>query len=353
MVFYHKLYQEDLMKLIDKTINWEVLKGKRILVTGASGLLGTFLIDTLLKRNEVFHDAINVYALSRNRGRLETRFGHYGKKHNLHIMIQDISKGFCSENQKYDYIIHAASNTHPREYAGDPVGTIMTNVWGTYHLLEYARKNPGCRVMLLSSVEIYGENRGDAAYFTEEYCGYLNCNTLRAGYPESKRLSEALIQAYREQYQVDSVIMRLGRIYGPTVAADDSKAISQFIQKAVKGEDIVLKSKGNQIYSYNYAADAIGAILICMTEGICGEAYNVADAASDMELKKIAEYLAKVVGTKVVYKLPEESERRGYSTAVTALLDSEKIKNLGWNASYPMAEGLMRTISILKDEGYW
>lgn len=353
MVFDHKLYQEDLRMLIEDSINWEMLKKKSILVTGASGLIGTFLIDTLLKRNEIFHDEIRVYALSRNKNRLEARFGHYGRDYHLHIMVQDISKGFCPEGRKYDYIIHAASNTHPREYAGDPVGTIMTNVLGTYHLLEYAKRNSDCRVILLSSVEIYGENRGDVTCFAEEYCGYLNCNTLRASYPESKRLSEALAQAYIEQYQVYSVIIRLGRIYGSTVASDDSKAISQFIQKAVRNEDIVLKSKGNQIYSYNYIADAIGAILRCMTDGLCGEAYNVSDAASDISLKNIAEYLADTVDTKVVYELPEENEKRGYSTAVKALMDSEKIKNLGWNARYPISEGLMRTLSILKDEGYW
>lgn len=353
MVFDHRLYQEDLMMLVEDSINWEILKEKNVLVTGASGLIGTFLIDTFLKRNERYHDNINIYALSRNRDRLETRFGHYGKKHDLHIMVQDISKEFSPEGQKYDYIIHAASNTHPKEYAGDPVGTITANVLGVYHLLEYARQNNGCRIILLSSVEVYGENRGDVTYFGEEYCGYINCNTLRAGYPESKRLSESFVQAYIAQHQVDGVIMRLGRTYGPTVAADDSKAISQFIQKAVKGEDIVLKSRGNQIYSYNYVADAIRAILTGMVDGICGEAYNVSDDASDISLKNIAEYLAKAVGTKVVYELPEENERRGYSTAVTALMDSKKIKNLGWDVRYSISEGLMQTLSILKDEGYW
>lgn len=352
MFYEHRLYQEDLVLLMKESVNWEKLRGKNILLTGATGLIGTFLIDTLMKRNELFHNDINIYAMARNKERLENRFGHYGKNHNLRVEVKDISNEFCLENGQYDYIIHAASNTHPREYVGDPVGTITTNVFGAYHLLEYAVRNKNCRIVLLSSVEIYGENRGDVTYFDEEYCGYINCNTLRAGYPESKRLSEALLQAYIEQYQVDGVLLRLSRTYGPTVAPDDSKAISQFIQKAVSGEDIVLKSAGNQTYSYNYVADTAGAILRCMTDGVCGEAYNVADAASDISLKNIAQFLAEAAGTKVVYELPEEEEKHGYSTAVTALMNPKKIKKLKWKARYTIQEGLLRTVSILKDEGY-
>jgi len=352
LYFNHRLYQEDLSCLIQEDICWAALKEKSILVTGASGLIGAFLIDVLMKRNEIFHDAIEIYAMARNRDKLEARFGHYRDRQNFHILVQDVSSEFCLMDRKYDYMIHAASNTHPREYASDPVGTITTNIFGICHLLEYARRNQNCRVIVLSSVEVYGKNRGDVAYFEEEYCGYINCNTLRAGYPESKRLSEALLQAYIEQYQVDGVIMRLSRTYGPTIAPDDSKAISQFIRNAVSGEDIILKSKGDQVYSYNYVADTIGAILRGMTDGLCGEAYNVADQASDISLKSVAEYLAETAGTKVVYRLPEESERRGYSTATMALMNSEKIRKLGWKARYSMQEGLTRTLLILKEEGY-
>jgi len=352
MIYNHKLYQEDLAFLAGESINWSKLSGKNILVTGASGLIGTFLIDAIMKRNELYKDTIMVFALSRSNAKLDTKFGHYGKNPYLKIMVQDISKGFSPEGKAFDYIIHAASNTHPREYSNDPVGTITTNVLGTYHLLEYARQNGNSRVVLLSSVEVYGENRGDAASFGEDYCGYINCNTLRAGYPESKRLSEAMLQAYIGQYHVDGIAMRLSRTYGPTIASDDSKAISQFIRKAVRGEDIVLKSDGKQMYSYCYVADVAGAILKCMTEGKCGEAYNVADNASDMSLKEAAEYLAEIAGRKVVYELPDENEKRGYSAATKALMASEKIKKLGWNARYAMREGLMRTVSILKDEGY-
>ena len=348
MVYDNKLYQEDLLLLAKENLEWDVLKGKTILVTGASGMIGTFLIDVLMKRNELYQDDINIYALSRNIEKLKKKFGHYTD--HLYMMEQDVAKEFHLKNSPIDYIIHAASNTHPKEYSGDPVGTITTNVFGLYYLLEYMKGHTSSRIIVLSSVEVYGENRGDVTYFDEEYCGYINCNTLRAGYPESKRLSEALLQAYIAQYQVDGVLIRLGRIYGPTVERDDSKAISQFIHKAVSREDIVLKSEGKQKYSYSYVSDAVRAILYCMLKGECGEAYNVSDNASDVTLRNIAEYLAEIAERKVVFELPDESERRGYSTATKALLDSEKIRKLGWDAKYSMQDGLKRTISILKDE---
>jgi len=353
MIYNHRLYQEDLNFLIQEALNWERLAGKHILVTGASGMIGTFLIDALMKRNEVYHSNIVVYALSRSSEKLMDRFGRYTSEgnHCLYLIKQDVAQELQLTNYDIDYIIHAASNTHPREYSSDPVGTITSNVFGAYWMLEYAKAHTNCRVVLLSSVEVYGENRGDTCYFDESYCGYINCNTLRAGYPESKRLSEAMLQAYITQHGADGVIVRLSRIYGPTVSSDDSKAISQFIRKAVAGEDIVLKSKGTQLYSYTYTADAVHAILRCMTDGVCGEAYNVADRASDMTLKGIAEYLARLSEVRVVFESPDGDEQRGYSTATKALLNAEKLRQLGWRARYSMEDGLKRTVTILKGEG--
>lgn len=140
--------------------------------------------------------------------------------------------------------MHAASNTHPRAYSTDPIGTITANVQGTYQLLEYAVNHQCERFFFFSSVEVYGENRKDVDKFDESYLGYIDCNTVRAGYPESKRLGESLCNAFFAQKGQDFIIGRFSRVYGPTMSDEDSKAIAQFIKKAVAGEDIVLKSVG-------------------------------------------------------------------------------------------------------------
>lgn len=350
MSYYdHELYQNDLELSLNCNVPYEKLYDKKILITGASGMIGTYMIDLLMKCNELFHQKIFVYALSRDRAKLEKKFSHFKGNRYLQFVEQDVSREFEIEDKEIDFIIHAASNTHPKEYAADPVGTITTNVFGTYYLLEYAKENRNCRLILLSSVEVYGENRGDIEAFDERYCGYIDCNTLRAGYPESKRLSEALVQAYIARYQVEGCIARLSRTYGPTVETDDSKAISQFIGNAVRGEDIVLKSDGRQLYSYIYVADAVNAVLKVMLEGGCGEAYNVSDMVSDVTLKETAEYIARLVDRKVIYEIPDTDESKGYSTATKALLDAEKLRRLGWKAEYSIQDGLKRTVTILRD----
>ena len=350
MSYYdHELYQNDLELSLNCNMPDEKLYGKKILITGASGMIGTYMIDLLMKCNELFHQKIFVYALSRDRAKLEKKFSHFKGNRYLQFVERDVSWEFEIEDKEIDFIIHAASNTHPKEYAADPVCTITTNVFGTYYLLEYAKENRNCRLILLSSVEVYGENRGDIEAFDERYCGYIDCNTLRAGYPESKRLSEALLQAYIAKYQVDGCIARLSRTYGPTVETDDSKAISQFIGNAVRGEDIVLKSDGRQLYSYIYVADAVNAVLKVMLEGDCGEAYNVSDMDSDVTLKETAEYIARLVDRKVIYEIPDTDESKGYSTATKALLDAEKLRRLGWKAEYSIQDGLKRTVTILRD----
>ena len=146
------------------------------------------------------------------------------------------------------------------------------------------------------------------------------------------------------------VIPRLSRVYGPTMLMSDTKAISQFLKKAAAGEDIVLKSEGNQKYSYAFVTDAAGGILWTMVFGALKEAYNVADEQSDITLKGLAEILAGIGGSKVVFELPEERERKGYSTATRAMLSTEKIRALGWEARIHMKEGLLQTVEAWKRE---
>ena len=172
---------------------------------------------------------------------------------------------------------------------------------------------------------------------------------MRAGYPESKRCSEALCQAYIKQKNMDIVIPRPTRSYGPTMLMSDTKAISQFIKNGISGEDIVLKSAGTQYYSYTYVADAVTGILTVLLKGECGEAYNISDVKSDIMLKDLAAIIARMVGTQVVFEIPDTVETAGYSKATKARLDGSKVHGLGWKAKYDIESGMERTIRILKD----
>lgn len=338
-----ELYRQELRKLNNHLLPWEKLSGKTIMISGATGMLGKCLIDFLMFRNAMENAKIQIIALSRNDVRAKERFADYWDSELFQYISCDVNKSI-PECGQVDYIIHAASNTHPLQYSQDSIGTITSNVIGTQNMLDYAVAHGTQRFCFASSVEIYGENRGDVEKFDEKYLGYIDCNTLRAGYPESKRLGETLCNAYGQTYGLDFVIPRLSRVYGPTMLSSDSKAISQFIRKAAAGEDIVLKSEGNQRYSYTFVIDAVAGILYCLLLGEAGEAYNVADEKSDISLKDLAEYLAQIVGKQVIFELPDEKERRGYSTATKAMLDAGKLESLGWRPRVHIAEGLQCTV---------
>jgi nucleoside-diphosphate-sugar epimerase len=345
-----ELYQKNVCDSAVMPIDWKQLSHKTILISGATGMIATFLIDVLMQRNREFHEDIRIIAVSRNKEKAVERLGIYLEEPEFYYLQHNVNEPFRPDYRLngIDFIIHSASNTHPLLYSTDPIGTIEANVSGTRNLLELAAFQKNCRLVFLSSVEIYGENRGDTEKFSEDYCGYINCNTLRACYSEGKRLGETLCQAYISERQLDVVIPRLCRVYGPTMLASDSKAIAQLIKRAAAGEDIILKSEGLQLYSYVYVADAVSAILNILLRGSSGEAYNIADESSDYYLKDIAAYLADLNGKKVVYELPDEKEKKGYSTATKAILNPEKLRSIGWECMYSMQEGLRLTYEILR-----
>lgn len=342
---YKKAIQR-VAEIIDTVDEKRVLQGKSFLITGASGLIGTVMVDALMLLSEQKKYEITVYAVGRNEAKMRERFTRYIERENFHIILHDVNQPFLEIN-RVDYLIHAASNTHPVAYSTDPVGTITTNVIGTNHLLKYAVEHQVERVVFLSSVEIYGEATEGMDEFYEGDCGYIDCNTVRAGYPESKRVGESLCQAYLEKYGLDVVIPRLCRVYGPTMREEDSKALAQFIHKVVAGENIVLKSDGTQYYSYIHVMDAVTAIFVVLLKGDKGRAYNVASEKSNITLRELAEKLAKSANVSVQMEIPDAIESKGYSKATRAILNNEKLKKLGWNEQYCIDDGIEMTVQIL------
>lgn len=341
----HPLYQEDLQYIL-KTNGFEQLHGKRFLITGATGLLGTCLIDALMLANQQGAE-IDTYAVGRSKEKATPRLGEYYDDTHFHFLEQDVRRPFPTLLQ-VDYIIPLASNTHPLAYAQYPIETIDINVLGASNALQMAVEQ-GATVLYPSSVEVYGNARGNDQ-FTEDYTGQLNLSTARACYTESKRLSEALCQSYIAERGANVKIARLSRIFGPTMLMSDSKASSQFLLKALNDEDIVLKSKGEQLYSYTYAADAVSALLYILLHGTTGTPYNVACEACNVQLKAFAKYCAEWAQKEVVFDLPSETEQKGYSVATRALLDTKRLQALGWAPHYAMQDAVNRTLSILRHE---
>ncbi len=344
-----ELYSEDLETCLDSVVNLTALRGKAVLITGATGMIGSFMVDALMHGNRNLGLDCVVVAMGRSEEKARRRFEKYWNDEKFVFVQHDVNFPIPEDVPVIDYIVHSASTTHPVAYATEPISTITTNIFGTWNLLNHlCSKSPNARLVLTSSVEIYGQNRGDVEYFDENYCGYIDCNTLRAGYPESKRLSEALCQAYVKEKDVDYVIARLPRTYGSTMLKSDTKALSQFLMKGLNGEDIVLKSEGNQFFSYAYVADAVAAVLTIMLAGSRSVAYNIADEQSDITLKNLAGLVAEISGTNLRFELPDSTEKSGFSTATKAVMNASMLKELGWSPKYSIKTGIMRTLELLK-----
>lgn len=350
IIYENLLYNQDIAHVTEIKFPWYKLQNRSIMISGATGLIGSFLIDVLLEKNT--QDGLNctVYALGRNKEKAMERFSKHANNSHLIFIPYDVRLPLKIDNVgRVDYVLHLAANTHPMLYATDPIGTITTNLIGAQNMLEFSAQHNAVRFLLASSNEMYGENRGDVEFYDEDYCGYINCNTLRAGYPESKRCSEALCQAYKQQKGLDVVIARLTRSYGPTMNMSDTKAVSQFIKRGVAGEDIILKSEGTQYFSYTYMSDAVSGLLWVLLTGENGEAYNIADESGDIQLKDLATNIAALSGKKVVFEIPDGVEASGYSKATKVRLNGAKLKGLGWVPEYNIKTGVERTISILKE----
>ena len=347
-----RFYKEDLTTIITTSfVPWDKLQDSSLLISGATGMIGSCLIDAIMFRNRESGLNCKVFALSRNSEKARSRFAGWSGSSLLQVLEGDVNQDISPLlPNNVDYVLHLASNTHPVAYASDPIGTILTNIIGTRNMLEAASSRGARRFLFASSNEIYGENRGDKELFDESYLGYIDCNSLRAGYPESKRCGEALCQAYLKQRELDIVIARLTRSFGPSLLPSDTKAMSQFLRNGASKEDIVLKSKGDQLYSYTYAADAVTGLLTVLLKGECGQAYNVAEESFDIPLKEIAGIIAEEAGTKVVFDLPDEVEAAGFSKASKARLDGSKLRALGWKAHYSLKQGIGRTLECLRNQ---
>ena len=323
------------------------LKDCTVLVTGATGMIGSSIIDVLICASEKLNNKIKIIALSRDINKLKQRFSYNEEKSMIYFIEQDIVDRLKTKD-RIDYIIHTASYADPKKYSLYPVETILTNIYGTNNLLEYCKSHNKTRILLTSTFEVYGKSEKRYLY-RESDSGEIDLNQIRSCYPESKRVCEILMRCYYKEYGVDYVIARLCSIYGPTMAADDSKAHAQFIRNGLMGENIILKSEGLQKRTYCYLMDAISAILKVLFTGESGEVYNISYEKSVVTINQVAGTVANICNTKVIHQEPTEDERIGFSTPKDCVLDNGKLRRLGWSGKYSIEEGLSSTINILRE----
>lgn len=340
-------YYKDVKASLNSIVNVEKLKNSSILITGSTGLICSSIIDELLVLNELFDYNIRIYACARSQTSINKRFEKHKDNKNL-IYIQYDANENLDFSFKVDYVIHGASNASPELYVKEPVETMLSNILGMKNLLEFSKNNTVKSLIYISSSEVYGIKENVKPYIEDEY-GYIDILNVRSSYSSSKRATETLCISYANEYDLDVKIVRPGHIYGPAAKETDRRISSSFLRDALRGENLVMKSAGDQIRSYCHSLDCASAILTVLLSGKLGEAYNISNKNSIITIKEMAKIISRISNVELILQLPNDLEVKQQNPMNNSSLNSHKLEMLGWKGIFTAEEGFKETYSVLED----
>lgn len=347
----NKIVQEDLNIIFQSGIDWKRFFNCTILITGASGFLPAYLVESLLYLNYINpKNNVKIIALVRNIENAKLRFESYIDDTNLQFVVQDVSSSI-ELDEDIHYIIHAASQASPKFYGIDPVGTLKANVLGTLNLLDLARIKKVKSFLYFSSGEVYGEVELEQIPTKESEYGYLDPTQVRACYGESKRMGENICVSYFHQYGVPAKIVRPFHTYGPGMKLNDGRVYADFVADILANKDIVLYSDGAASRAFCYLSDATIGFLTVLLNGDNGEAYNVGNPNQELSILQLAEELVALYPTKnlkVIKQVAKESNSYLQSPIKRNSPDINKINKLDWIPKISVKVGFERTIESYK-----
>lgn len=336
---------EDVDRIISEDLPWEKFRGATVLVTGASGMIPSYVVYTMLGLNDSMDMGIKVLALVRNEAKARRIFGSVLERNDIALIAQDVSIPLDYDG-KIDYIFHGGSAARPREHSAAPTSTIRANLIGTFNLLDLAVKAHSKAFVLMSSSEVYGKVSSDIDKIKEDDYGYLDCLNPRSCYSEGKRAAETICASFMAQYGIDCKMPRFAHIYGPGLGLTDGRVQADFAANVFRGEDIVMNSDGSSRRSYTYVGDAVSGIFYILLKGD-EAAYNVADSDNTISIRQLAEAFVACrpeKGLKLVMNI-DQSKKASYNPAAFIGLDNSKLKALGWAPKVPVSEGTGRMVA--------
>lgn len=325
-----RAYCQDVKTAVEHIVGFDAFCGKRILILGASGLIGAFITDCFLYANQNLNSKTELWAVCRNGRHLKERFGSEDGS-GLNYMEADV--GTMHIEMPFDYIIHAASYGHPKAFREMPAEVLLSNVTGTQRALEAAGRKEGCRMLFVSSGEV------------QEKVDHLSA---RACYPIGKKAAETLCISYMEEYGTDVVIARPCHTFGANASASDNRAATQFIASAAEGNDIEMYSAGEQIRSFSYVADCASGLLSVLARGKRGAVYGIS-ADGCCSVRAFAEQCAAAGGCRVRVHAADNAEKLEASPIARQIVSNDELKALGWQPAFSIDEGIARSIKIRKE----
>lgn len=350
------IIEKDIREVLDKKIPWERLSGKTVLITGATGMLASYLVYTVIvlnQRKKADAEKTRLILAIRNLEKASRQFGEIVTLPEVRLVQWEGRE--LHLNERVNFIIHAASSADSSLYMPYPVETILPNVVGTYHLLEYARNNPVEGFLFFSSASAYGKIEGKQT-IKEDDSGYLNPGEVRSCYGESKRMGENMCVSYAHEYHVPAYCVRISHTYGPTMNLDrDTRVFAEFVKNLVEGQDIVMKSDGAARRAFCYISDAAAAFWTVLLKGVPGQIYNMCNSECFLSIRELAHILAGLFPEKnlkviIAYRDKNDcySENRNANEVVNS---NEKLKSLGWNPEIGIPEGFTRTVQSFLLQG--
>lgn len=345
------IIQQDMEEMYHKRPQlWEKLKNKSVLVTGAYGMLPSYMVYMMIYLNEKWNYNIKIIVIVRNEKKLLARFGEYTKASYFQVLLEDVCKEIMYDG-KVDYIIHGASPASSQYYDVNPVGVLMPNILGTYYTLELAKNKKVEGYLFFSSGEIYGQLEKEIIEETDG--GKLNPAEVRSCYGEGKRAGETMCKCYYHQYGVKTHIVRPCHTYGPTMdLKNDNRVFAEFVSDILRHQNIEIKSDGTATRIFCYIADAVLGYFYILIDGVPGEAYNVANENGRCSIRELAETLCSLYPNEKL-KVTYASHDKNYlenEHKIHSLYSTKKLQKLGWYPSYSIAEGFSRTIDSFRGE---
>ncbi len=340
----NKIIEEDINHILDNPINFKKLENSTVLITGASGMIGTYLLYTLAILNDLRSLNIKIVALVRDRNKIT---GYLKNRDDIIVLEQDVCDRI-NYDDKVDYIIHAASPASPKIMKDAPVDTLMANTLGTYNTLKLAKKSNVKSYVFISSREVYGEPYEWQEEFREDTYGFIDPLLPRSCYPEGKRAAENMCVTFREQYGVNAKIVRPAHTYGPGMSIHDGRVQADFLKNVVEHQNILMKSTGESLRTYTYIRDVVAGIFFVLLEAD-DIAYNVADEQAKITIKGLAELLVGLYPErKLKVEMKIEENQKGVAPFKLGTINSEKIRALGWRPTITIEEGFKRTVEYLE-----
>lgn len=319
--------KRDLDIITNSAVNWRMYLDSTVLVTGATGRLGRYIMETLADVDLKYNLNMRIIGLARNESKTREVFDNLLDLPNVSFLYQDINDEIRYD-KTIDYVFHTAGPAAPIDYE-TPVDTLWAHVNGTHNIMECARKHMVKRVFYVSTVETYGEWKSEKR-IKETDMGIMRHFNARACYPEAKRLCETMLTTYKQQYGISYCGVRLCHTLGPGVSLTDGRGFAEFMNCVLRDEDIVLHSDGGAMRTYTYVADAVNAMFLIMDKGE-DLLYNVANDDNLISIRDLAETLVKLMPKRTCkVRFSDEAAHLQYLPFKLAIMDTTEIRELGW-----------------------